>query len=253
MPWDLVAFQESAARDGLAGIAVAGGESFYKVSGDDLYVKRACAVELATFITAAVANYDEGRFHYTLDPNWVHSRMFARDQAGAVDRHNLMFLNYLVPAGAILRAEADNGNNAQIESCLLALVYDQSPGLSISPLGVPPGARWVQGAGGTAAVANTWTKSTLTLSETFDYNRIYQIFGMCAYSATGYAVRLFYKGSAPSRGWSPGVPMGDTALLSMPIFGDFGRFRGDQPPDVEVLCSGTDAAQYVDLLVAPVG
>lgn len=252
MPWDLVAFQEAAARNGLDGIAVAGGETFYKNSGDDLYVKRACAVQLATFVTAAIANYDEGRFHYTLDPNWCHSRMFARDQTGSVDRHNIMFLNYLIPDGAILRAEADNGNNSQIESCLLALIYDQSPGLSLSPIGIPPRAQWVQGAGGTAAVANTWTKSAMTWSQTFDYNRFYRIYGLVAYSATGYAVRLFFKGSSPSVGWAPGIPMGDTAILSLPIFGDFGSFRGDQAPDVEVLCSGTDAAQYIDMLVAPV-
>lgn len=249
MPWDLVAFQESAARNGLAGIAVAAGESKYKVSGDDLYVKSAGRVELATIVTAAVANYDEGRFHRTLDPNWCHTRMFFRDQTGAVDRHNIMFLNYPFFDGDILRAEADNGNNAQVESALLALVYGESPGLSLSPPALPVGAKWVQGAGATAAVANTWVSSAMTWSETFNFAKIYQIVGMVAYSATGYAARLDFKGSAPSVGWAPGIPMGDTAILCTPIWGDFGRFRGDQPPDVEVLASGTDAAQYIDICV----
>ena len=76
---------------------------------------------------------------------------------------------------------------------------------------------------------------------------------MVAYSATGYAVRLKYKGSAPAAAWRPGIPMGDTAILAMPMWGDFGSFRGDQPPDVQVLCSGTDAAQYIDICVVPGG
>ena len=109
MPFDTVAFQEAAARNGLAGIAVAGGEDKYKSSGDDLYTLGDGRVEMATFVTAAIANYDEGRFHRTLDSNWIHSRMFARDQAGAVDRHNIMFLSYPFANGDILRAEADNG------------------------------------------------------------------------------------------------------------------------------------------------
>ena len=203
MAWDLVCYQEAAARNGLAGIAVAGGETKYKVSGDDLYVRGAGRVELATFITAAIANYDEGRFHRTLDPNWCHSRMFARDQTGAVDRHNLMFLNYPFAAGDILRAEADNGNNSQVENCSLALVYGGSPNLSLSPPALPVGAFWMQGAGGTAAVANTWVRSAMTWSATLNYNVIYKVVGMVAYSATGYAARLAYKGSSPSVGFAP--------------------------------------------------
>lgn len=111
----------------------------------------------------------------------------------------------------------------------------------------------MQGAGGTAAVANTWVTSTMTWSSTFNYNLDYRIVGLCAYSATGYAARLKYKGSAKAAAWRPGIPMGDTAILCMPIWGDFGSFRGDQPPDVQVLCSGTDAAQYIDMCVVPGG
>jgi hypothetical protein len=253
MPFDLVAYQESVARNGLAGIAVAGGEDKYKVSGDDLYTIGDGRVELASCVTAAIANLDEWRFHRTLDANWNHSRMFARDQTGAVDRHNLMFTGYPFFNGDILRAEADNGNNAQIESVGLALVYGDSPQLSLSPPPIPRGAFWMQGAGGTAAVANTWVKSSMTWSATLNYNQLYRVLGMVAYSATGYWARLYYKGSSPAKDWRPGCPMGDTAILSLPLYGDFGSFRGDQPPDVQVLCSGTDAAQYIDLLVLPLG
>lgn len=112
MPFDLVVFQEAAARNGLDGVAVAGGEDKYKHSGDDLYTIGEGRIELATCVTAAIANFDEFRFHRTLESNWVHSRMFARDQTGAVDRHNLMFLNHPFANGDILRAEADNGKCA---------------------------------------------------------------------------------------------------------------------------------------------
>lgn len=249
MPWDLVCFHESAARNGLAGIAVPAGEDYYKVSGDDLFVRGAGVINMAGFITAAIANYDEGRFHHTRDPNWNHSRVFVRDQTGAVDYSRTCFLAYPFNAGDILRAEADNANNAQIENCYLALVYGEAPGLRIIPPQLPIGTRLVNLVGATTVTANTWSTASMTHNYEYNTNKLYQVLGMIAYSATGYAARMKYKGSSPWASWCPGVPCGDTNILNQMLYGNFGVFKGDQPPDVSFLCSAGDTAQYASLLI----
>lgn len=220
------------------------------VTGDDLEVRSNGIVAFLQFVTAAVANFDEGRIRRSLDPNWVHSRTAYRDQTGAVDYGRARFLGYPFNDGDVLNAEADNGNNAQVEAALLALVYGSNPGLSQEPPGgqIPVGAKWILATGGTAAVAGTWTKSAVTWSETFDKNRVYQVLGMIAYSATMYAARLQHR-SGDMVNHRPGVPGGDTPILCSPLYGYFGSFRGDKPPNLEVLCSGTDAAQYAELLI----
>lgn len=247
--WDYVHFHESAARNGLAGVAVPAGEDIYKYSGDDLYVRAAGTVVMAGVISAAIANFDEARFRRKRDPNFNHLRTFVRDQTGAIVPP--AFLAYDFYDGDVLQADADNGNNAQIESVFLALAYDQSPLLSFSQpkTQIPSGAKWVNGVGATTVTANTWSLASMTWSETFDITKMYQILGMNAYSATGYGARLRFKGSSPWRGYSPGVPCGDTNILNAVIYGDFGQFRGDQPPDLQMLCSAGDTAQYSDMLI----
>lgn len=251
MPWDLNIFHESAARNGLAGIAAITQDGVV-TSGDDLEVRDKGSVVMATLVTAAVANFDEWRFHRSLDPNWHHSRTSFRDQTGAVDLHNIDFCNYPFESGDVLRAEADNGNNAQIESAILALAYGSDPMLSVGipKIGLPPNAHWINGVGGTTVTANALSAATITWSESFNKDQVYQVLGMIAYSATGYAARLRYRGKSKAVGWFPGVPAGDTAILAQRFYGDFGSFAGDQPPNVEMLCSGADTAQYIGLLVA---
>jgi len=251
MPWDLNVFYESGARDGLAGIAAIAQDGIV-TNGDDLEPRGDGTVILGTCVTAAVANFDEWRFRRTLDPNWIHSRTAYRDQTGAVDERNLLFLNYPVKSGDVLRAEADNGGNAQIEAALLAIAYGGDPALSVGipRIAIPPNARWVNGVGATTVTAGALTPCAITWSETFDKDRVYQVLGMIAYSATGYAARLRYRGKSAAVGWFPGVPAGDTAILAQRFYGNFGSFYGDQPPQAELLCSAGDTAQYVELLVA---
>lgn len=250
MPWDLNILHESAARNGLAGIAAISQDGVV-TSGDDLEVRGAGSIVMASFVTAAIANWDEGRFHRTLDPNWQHTRTAVRDQTGAVDKHNILHTNYPVKSGDIIRAEADNGNNAQIETCLLAIAYGADPQLSVGmpKFAIPPNAKWINGVGGTTHTANTLTTCAITWSENFNKDQVYRILGMRAYSATAYAARLRFRGKSKAVGWFPGVPAGDTAILNQPFYGDFGSFVGDQTPNAEFLSSGGDTAQYVELLI----
>ena len=67
-----------------------------------------------------------------------------------------------------------------------------------------------------------------------------------------YALRVRHK-VGPWVGYRPGCTGGDTALATRPLYGNFGTFIGASPPDFEVLCSGTDAAQYAAILVAEMG
>lgn len=245
--WDLVAFYESAARNGLAGIAAIEHDE-HIVSGDDLEVRDNGFVAMVQCVTAAIANFDEWRFHRSLDPNWVHSRSAVRDQTGGVDYGRVRFLKYPFNDGDVLNVEADNTNNAQVEAALLALAYGVDPNLTQMPNALPVGARWVLATGATAAVAGAWKKSTTTFSESFDKNKVYKILGMLAYSDTMYACRLQHR-SGDMVEHRPGVPGGDTAILCSPLYGYFGSFKGDKPPQLEVLASGTDAAQYAELLI----
>lgn len=249
MVWSLEAFYESVARNGLDGIAAIETDTLV-TTGDDLEMDANGVVAWATLVTAAIANVVDWRFHRTLDPNWFRSNVFVRDQTGAIDYGKLGFAGYPFSEGDVLNAEADNGNNAQVEALLLALGYPSAQFL-LAPPTLPPGARWVDVTGGTAAVAGTWTKSTATFNETFNRGQKYQVLGMIGYSATGYAMRLHHRGPKgnPWIEHRPGVPAGDTVLLCQPLYGDFGWFQGDKPPNLEVLCSGADGAQYASLLI----
>ena len=252
MPWDLACAHEAAARNGLAGIAIPAGEDLYSYSGDDLTVRGAGAVFLFTFRTAAIANYVQGRWHKKVDANWNRARGFVSDQTGAT-AHRIAYLNYPVASGDVLTSEADNGNNSQIENVAWGIAYGSMPMVREQPIiPIPPNAQWIEGDGGTAAVANTWTTSAVTWLADFNQNARYRIYGMMAQSATMYAARLIFKSGSTWTGYAPGGPGGDTAIINFPLYGDFGDFIGGAPPDIEVLCSGTDAAQYVHLLIAPV-
>lgn len=249
--WDLVAFHESVACNGLDYKAPAAGETYYTVNGDDLKTRGSGAVKFASCITAAIANFDEWRFHRTLDPDWVHTRMFHRDQTGALSNNDVMYLNYLFGNNENIRAQADNGNNAQVESIALGMAYGMDPMFSVGmpTFQIPEGAAWVQGTGATTVTANTWSNATITWAKNFKQEATYRILGMVGYSATGYLGRFKFKADSPTKGFAPGGFIGDTAILSLPCYAKFGSFKGANPPSVEMLCSAGDTAQYIDMLV----
>lgn len=248
MPWDYELFHLSGARNGMT-VITPSATNTVRISGNNLEPRTAGHVRMATCVTAAIANLVGWRFRETQQTNYARSTGHSRDQTGAVDGHNLMFLAYPFGKDAILQAEADNGNNAQVESVQMALAYGTDPLLGLQPrFVVPDNSGWIDGQGGTAAVANVWTESAVTWNFTFKRDINYAIIGMMAYSATGYAGRLIFPAGEVYR---PGVPAGDTNLLNQPIYGHFGTFKGQNPPNLEICASGTDATQQVKLLISP--
>lgn len=252
MPFDLVAFGSTAARNGLTVVPPleAGSRSGYNVINTNfIRAKTPGAVWFVTCLSAAIANLDEFRLRDVQDGQWVHLRTACRDQTGVPHIGTFGFLQYPYPSEALLGVEIDNTNNNQLEIMLLALA-PANPGLRLdNPFGAA-GAKPIAGTGATAAVASTWTHSLVTWSETFETNKTYQIVGMAGWSATMYALRLVYP-QAPMSGWNPGVPGCDTITCQTPMYGNFGQFKGDNPPNIEVLCSGTDAAQNVTIWIVP--
>jgi len=257
MTFDLVAFSESAARNGMAGITPAAGEQYYDFSGDDLYIDEDRECFLACAVTEAIANLAEWRFHAKGDPNWNRSKGHMKDQTGAVDLHLLAYLNQMFPKGSTINVEADNGNNAQLDTVLMFLAKRGQVPAVCGPVPhagmLPPNTDLVQIVGATTVTADTWSNCPLTFTNyTFNRDSMYEILGMMLHGETMHAGRLRFKKGSPNVDDHPGVPGGDTKLLNHMFYGPFGRFKGSNPPDLEALCSAGDTAQEGTLLIRKV-
>lgn len=101
----------------------------------------------------------------------------------------------------------------------------------------------IRATGGSAAVANTWTNSALTFSDSLPAGE-YDIVGFKAMSTTMVSCRLFVPGSF----MRPGV-LGVDAVTDAQAWrfrhgnaGILGHFIHDTPPVAQVLCTAADAA-----------
>lgn len=258
MTFDLVAFSESAARNGMAGITPAAGEKYYDFSGDDLYIDDDRELFMACAVTEAVANLAEYRYHAKGDPNWNRTKGHMKDQAGAVDLSLFSYLRQLYESGSTITAEADNGNNAQLDTVLMFLARKGAVPAVCGPVPyagmLPSDTALVQIVGATTVTADTWTNCPLTFTNfTFNRDARYQVLGMMAHGATMHAARLRYKKGSPNVDDHPGVPGGNSKLLNHMFYGPFGEFKGSNPPDLEVLASAGDSAQEGTLLIRKVG
>lgn len=244
--WDCVAWYESAAKSGYVDVAAVVDRT-HQVSGDNIFARDDGKVVAAFPLTAGIANFVRARFRQTRDADWNEVSLGASDQTG---EHRILKLNYPVKTQDILAVQADNGNNAQVEAMLLCVAYGVEPNIRLEPGDLPANARWVRGTHSSTMVAGNWTRGVMTWSMTFDRSKTYRVLGMISQGATVYGTRLMYMGSSPSVGYAPGFVGHDTLALSFPIYADMGRFKGDQPPDIESLCSAGDTAGVVELLIA---
>lgn len=248
MPFSIASFSESVAKDGLTATAATAGATWIgTIVGDNITLSKDGSIFAVYLQSAAVANLDEGRLRKTNSQDWIHVRSGA-DQTTIPKP--LLNCNYGCRKNDVLNCEIDNGNNAQLDGMLFW--YGNPQAISQVPPAVPPAsAFWVSGAGGTAAVANTWTGSVVTWTHNFQPAKTYRVLGMVGWSATGYGMGIDYRGSSNSE-WEqfvPGIVCGDTVNCSNPYYGNFGDFQGSNPPNLYILASGTDAAQYISLLV----
>lgn len=252
--FDFVAWHESAARASIdaGGVAIPAGEQLYAYSGDNLQVKGQGYIIAAVARTAAIANLVDWRVGSQDDnrDKWSRSVFHKWDQTGSPQHPAI--INYQFKKGAILNADANNGNNAQIEH-IAAILSPNKIKLGFgSPdgLNLPAGLTWVPYTGVTAAVANTWSPDAATTTYLYNRDKNYDIHGILGWSTTGYGFRIIPKSGDTSK--RPGWELGDTDLLSQALFSEspMHTFKGDQPPSFEKLCSGTDstATRYAILI-----
>ena len=248
MPFNIGAFMETVAKNGLTATAAATGGAWLGTTvGDNITLGKDGSVFAVYLQSAAVANLDEGRLRKTNSQDWIHVR-------SGVDQTTipqpLMHTNYVCRKNDILNCEIDNGNNAQYDTMLFLVGNPQN--ISQTAPSVPPaGSFWVSGTGTATAVAATWTNSAITWTHNFRPEKHYKILGITGHSATGYAFGLDLRGCT-STSWEnyvPGTVLGDSVNCQVAYYGDFGEFVGSNPPNMWVLCSAGDTAQNISMLV----
>lgn len=262
MPYDLVAFMSSAARNGLTSVIVAAGEDVYQGAGTVNLRGRFANGRIigGECISAAIANITGWRLHRTTDPNWCDpGALFSRDQTAAVDARCWMPSNYKVAKDDLVNAQCGNTNNAQYEA-ILALIADgpgrracMGPGDAVISK-LPEDSYWLRGAGTATAVAGQWTAAPITWTEVFTQSKRYRVHGLAIYGANCYAGRLTI-GSGPHQTYRPGCPGGDTATPPADgaiYFSDPPIFEGLNPPNIQYLASAADTAEVVHALVSEV-
>lgn len=247
MTFTLEVAYESLAKTGLTQTNFVQTATHIRDANFDLVTKGAGRVVAFGCTSATIANYVQARVKTAVDQYGATTRL-GRDQTGAIVAGWPERINYPFNAGDVLQAYADNGGNAQVEALLLWLEYGADSKLSFTPVSVPAGSHWVLATGAFTNTAGAWTQGAPTYGYSFKRDKVYNIVGMAAYQATGYAARLVFKDNSSLR---PGVVAGDTATppVVQPTYANFGSFKGDQPPDLETLSSGADTAQLVWLLI----
>jgi len=141
----------------------------------------------------------------------------------------------------------------------LGLLIAKKPGDEIYDIGTPragwlkPGDQYVEASATFTHVTDAWAEGTITWTNfALDRNKKYQIVGMMAHSATGWATRLRYI-TGPNVNDRPGVPLGDsggTVPQHVMIYGDFGTFDGMNPPMVQSsTVSGADTVTELHFVI----
>lgn len=111
--------------------------------------------------------------------------------------------------------------------------------------------RSVRGTSAVALVANAWSPRVMTWTQVFPAGE-YEVVGLKAISTTCILARLVFPGYP----WRPGV-IGNAVVGNVEPLrfrygnaGVFGRFKHDQPPQVEFLATAADATQeaYLDVV-----
>lgn len=253
--FDTVVFGSAAARNGLTAVPVCAGETAYAANGISgtgtlVFMKEDGWIFNAGWITAAIANSDQFRFHVTTDPDWNYfDNVFAVDQTSAVAPFDMRMarMHYGVRKGEQLTVECDNNNNNQAEHIGLNIMKGDKPPYYSSqpPANLPPGVEIVMATSAHTHTANTWTEGALTFTNyNLDRNKSYKIWGACVTGATLYWAR-FAALEGEYRGHYPGLPGADIAAGTFAPFvwsDDFPTFSGLNGINVQNLSSGADTA-----------
>lgn len=123
-------------------------------------------------------------------------------------------------------------------------------GLLFTPLPIAAGSQYtIRGTSTTAAVANVWTLLTVTWQNQLPQGN-YAVTGLQHQSANGQAARILFLGQYYRPGCMSMAALGDYAhpIFRMGYMGQWGMFRDNIMPNVEVLANGADAVHelYMD-------
>lgn len=120
---------------------------------------------------------------------------------------------------------------------------------------VPPGDVYtLRATSTTAAVANTWTQTPMTLEQTLPPGN-YALISSEHISATGYAHRWFFPNQTLRPGGCSAITLGarPNHEFNNRLFGKMGEFLNTVLPTPEVLCTAADAAHTFFLQVVKIG
>lgn len=211
------------------------------------------------YIVQAFCNSETGaaadvRFHKTTDVNWNHLYT-THLQTDPVRTQVLNNLAYPIGIGDAIEAQ---GTTAGAQLDVLGLYVMKQPGRAVNPFppaALPAGAMLVEATGATTLTADAITEGVITFVDWTPQRDVrYRILGMGMDGATACASRLkFLEG--PNVNDHPGVIAADTStgLEYMIWYGDFGTFKGQNPPWHQTIGVAGDTAQVFKFVIVPEG
>lgn len=248
--WSLHAFSEAAAaRNGLAGIAAVVDDLLPRNTLDNMVFNKPGVIRHCHLVTASLANCDQWRFRKTTERLYNHfaERVGIRCQTDDIRRELIIDLAYAMLANEVLNVDADNANNAQVETAGFWVDYGghDQPLAWQAPRGLD--IRYLDVVGGTTVVADAWSNCALTWPA-LETDKSFQIVGIAPASATGEFARLLHAGG----GERPGAVAADVGDFKGIQWGDFGTFLGGNEPNAEYLCSAADTVQALTVAVVEI-
>lgn len=241
--WTVHVFAESAARNGNDNIEFALDDLARRGESDDyMSVPQNGHIRALLCISEDISNADQYRLKLTHQERWKKhftERLFLKDQSGLTEIDHFARVDWPVTANHQLEVEGDNTNNAQLETVGVIIDYGGRGRLLFED---PPGIDFMLVEAidtSTTLTADVWTDVELTWPNTLNPDARYQIIGLAAASATGHWARLRWRGGEFA--YRPGVPCRDVSDTGWLFWGDFGSFKGNNPPDGEWLASATDS------------
>jgi len=267
MPFDLVAFGEAApgAADPAA-IAAALGDTHYRVSGDDMFIKKSAPFLLGcgSFIEA------QGARTVLSQPSLPQNYEFLKGAMLNAQSPSLCW-NHLF--GRPLPLVANEKFNCSVETVadedVICYLLFGSGKITQAALDAVNPTHCITGEADTTATAFTWTAVTVTWDQDLPVGR-YAVVGMIySYWKTAAptmpsAARLLFK-DTPGAGWRPGVvgsyidkdheelqTMDHFPPIDWPLMREI-SFEHDQMPGIEVCSAEAHTDQNFQLLLQRIG
>lgn len=244
MPFDLIAWGESAAKSGLVATAAVT-DTRYSTTGDTQTLRAIANPSLEAAwqgsVTAVKSEQAELRSDLmTINPNLANGQV--RDGGEAA------ILGFPMVAQDVLTGYHDNGNTNEISEVIAAIGYGAG-----GPIYVPAPVRRPKALLGLSSTTDTGTSIAWIAAATtwtgLKRDERYEILGFGGWGTLDMAVR-FVATSELGAAYKPGVPLTPTALSSkMYYLAEPYPFLGASPPSLECLSLGASAEHHFNVLL----